>query len=77
MSTLEQAGTAQVVGYKSWLAYSVTLVLAALLFFVAVPLAFRWGDLAAALVLALAALLVAYRLASSRSVVLYYDDAGI
>lgn len=77
MSTLDQAGTAQVVGHKSWLAYCATLVLAALLFFVALPLAFRWGDLAAAVVLALAALLVAYRLASSRSVVLYYDDAGV
>lgn len=66
-----------VVGSKSWLSYGATALLAALLFFGALPFAFRWGDLVAGGVLALSALLLAYRLASTRSVVLYYDDAGI
>ncbi|WP_426192264.1 hypothetical protein [Massilia sp. DWR3-1-1] len=66
-----------VVGVKSSLAYGATAVLAALLFFVVLPFAFRWGDLVAGTVLALSAVLVAARLASTRSVVLYYDAVGV
>jgi hypothetical protein len=67
----------QVLGVKSWLSYAATAVIAALLFFVALPFAFRWGDEVAGAVLALSALLVGFRLASTRSVVLYYDHAGV
>lgn len=66
-----------VVGVKSWLPYCGTLVLAALLFFVALPYAFTWGEMPAAVVFGLSALLVGYRIASTRAVVLYYDDAGV
>ncbi len=34
--------SAQVVGVKSWIEYAATLVIASLLFFVALPFAFRW-----------------------------------
>ena len=72
-----QEGGVHVVGVKSWLSYAATALIAALLFFVALPFAFRWGDEVAGAVLALSALLVVFRLASTRSVVLYYDDAGV
>lgn len=68
---------AQVVGVKSWIAYAGTLVLAALLFFGALPLAFMWNQLAAGAVLVASALLVGYRLLLLRSVQLYYDDVGV
>ena len=74
---VQSDGGAHVVGVKSWLPYLATIIIAALLFFVALPFAFRWGDVPAGAVLALSALLVAFRLASTRSVVLYYDDAGV
>jgi len=77
---LDKAATtaqAHVVGVKSWLAYAGVAALAALLFFVALPLAFYWNEMAAAAVLAVSALLVAYRFLLVRSVQLYYDDVGV
>lgn len=77
---LDKAATApqaRVIGVKSWTAYAGVLALAALLFFVALPLAFRYDDLAAAAVLAVSALIVAYRFLLVRSVQLYYDDVGV
>lgn len=73
------AGTAQarVIGVKSWSAYAGVAALAVLLFFVALPLAFRWNEIAAAAVLGVSALLVAYRFLEVRSVQLYYDDVGV
>lgn len=68
---------AHVIGVKSWLAYAGVLALAVVLFFVALPLAFLWNEIAAACVLAGSALLVAYRFLSVRSVQLYYDDVGV
>ena len=69
--------SAQVVGVKSWLSYGATVILALLLFFVALPFAFRWGDEVAAGVLGVSALIVGCRFASTRAVVLYYDDVGV
>lgn len=77
---LDKAATApqaRVIGVKSWTAYAGVLALAALLFFVALPLAFRWNELAAAAVMAGSSLLVAYRWLAVRSVQLYYDDLGV
>jgi len=68
---------ARVIGVKSWTAYAGVLALAVLLFSVALPLAFRWNEMAAAAVMALSALLVAYRFLVVRSVQLYYDDVGV
>ena len=69
---------AHVVGVKSWLAYAGTFVLAGLLFFVALPLAFQYGnDIAAGAVLVVSALIVGYRFLLLRSVQLYYDDIGV
>jgi hypothetical protein len=68
---------AHVVGVKSWIAYFGTLVLAALLFFVLLPLAFMWNEIAAGVVFVASALLVGYRLLLLRSVQLYYDDVGV
>jgi hypothetical protein len=68
---------AHVVGTKSWIAYFGTLVLAALLFFGLLPLAFIWNEIAAGVVLVVSALLVGYRLLSLRSVQLYYDEVGV
>lgn len=68
---------AHVIGVKSWTAYAGVVVLAALLFYVALPLAFRWNELAAAVVMALSALIIAYRFLALRSVLLYYDDIGV
>jgi hypothetical protein len=77
---LDKAATtaqAQVIGVKSWLAYLGVAALAALLFFVALPLAFQWNEMAAAAVLGVSAMLVAYRFLLVRSVQLYYDEVGI
>jgi len=77
---LDKAATtaqAHVVGVKSWLAYAGVAALAALLFFVALPLAFYWNEMAAAAVLGVSAVLVAYRFLLVRSVQLYYDDVGV
>ncbi len=68
---------ARVIGVKSWMAYAGVAALAVLLFFVALPLAFRWNEMAAAAVLVASALLVAYRFLLVRSVQLYYDDVGV
>lgn len=77
---LDKAATtaqARVIGVKSWTAYMGVLALAVLLFFVALPLAFRWNEIAAAAVMAGSSLLVAYRFMLVRSVQLYYDDVGV
>ena len=77
---LDKAATApqaRVIGVKSWTAYVGVLVLAALLFFVALPLAFRWDELAAAAVMVGSSLVVGYRWLVVRSVMLYYDDVGV
>ena len=76
---LDKAAAAQahVIGVKSWTAYTGVLALAALLFFVALPLAFRWNEPAAAAVMAGSSLIVAYRCLAVRSVQLYYDDVGV
>ncbi|PWF41214.1 hypothetical protein [Massilia glaciei] len=66
-----------VVGTKSWVAYLGTLLLAAVLFGGLLPLAFIWNETAAAVVLAVSALIVGYRILSLRSVQLYYDDIGV
>ena len=68
---------AHVVGTKSWIAYFGTLVLAALLFFALLPIAFLWNEIAAGVVLVVSALVVGYRLLLLRSVQLYYDDVGV
>lgn len=69
---------AHVVGVKSWVAYAGTLTLAALVFFVLLPLTFSYAnEIAAAVVLIVSALFIGYRLLSLRSVQLYYDDVGI
>ncbi|MFL6672032.1 MAG: hypothetical protein ACJ8LG_01930 [Massilia sp.] len=68
---------AQVIGVKSWLAYAGVAALAALLFFVLLPLAFLWNQVAAGAVLVLSALLVGYRFLLVRSVQLYVDDIGV
>jgi hypothetical protein len=62
---------------KAWTAYIGTVILAALLFFAALPLAFHWNEMAAAGVFAVSILLVGYRVLSIRSVQLYYDDIGV
>lgn len=69
---------ANVVGVKSWLAYIPTLVLALILFGALLPLTFAFaGEIAAAAVLLLSALVVAYRFLVIRSVQLYYDEVGV
>lgn len=68
---------ARVIGVKSWTAYAGVLALAGLLFLVALPLSFRWNELAAAAVLAGSSLIVVYRFLLVRSVQLYYDDVGV
>lgn len=76
-ATAASPAQARVIGVKSWTAYAGVAVLAGLLFFVALPLAFRWNELAAAAVMALSALTVAYRWLEVRSVLLYCDEAGV
>ena len=66
-----------VVGVKSWIAYFGTLVMAALLFFGLLPLAFMWNEIAAGVVFVLSAVVIGYRLLLLRSVQLYYDDVGV
>lgn len=68
---------AHVIGVKSWLAYTGLALLAALLFFGLLPLAFLWNQWAAFAVLCGSALLVAYRFLLVRSVQLYLDDVGV
>jgi hypothetical protein len=71
------APQAHVIGVKSWLAYVGVALLAALLFLVVLPAAFMWNEITAGVVLAVSALLVAYRFLLVRSVQLYYDDVGV
>ena len=77
-NTSSSGPNAHVVGVKSWIAYLGLLVLAALLFGVALPLAFTYGnEIAAAAVMALSVAIVGYRFLILRSVQLYYDDVGV
>lgn len=76
-NTANAPANAHVVGVKSWIAYFGTLVLAALLFFGLLPLAFMWNEIAAGAVFLLSALFIGYRVLSLRSVQLYYDDIGV
>ena len=69
--------TEHVVGVKSWIAYFGTFLLAALLFFGLLPLAFMWNEIAAGVVLLGSAIVIGYRLLSLRSVQLYYDEVGV
>ncbi|OBV40825.1 hypothetical protein [Janthinobacterium psychrotolerans] len=62
---------------KSWTAYTGTFFIAVLLFFAALPLAFKYNTRAALIVLAGSALIVGYRLLTIRSYQLYYDEAGV
>lgn len=71
------AGHGTLLCVKSWTAYLNTLLLALLLFGFALPLAFRWNELAAGAVMLSAVLVVGYRLLLIRSVQLYYDDVGV
>jgi hypothetical protein len=71
------SANAHVVGVKSWIAYFGSIVLAALLFFGLLPLAFMWNQIAAGVVFVLSAILIGYRLLLLRSVQLYYDDVGV
>ena len=77
-NTSSSGPNAHVVGVKSWIAYFGLLVLAALLFGVALPLAFTYGnEMAAAAVMAGSTAIVGYRFLVLRSVQLYYDDVGV
>ena len=67
---------AHIVGVKSWIAY-LGLMLLALLLFGLVPLAFMVNEIAAAVVMVIATLVVGYRFLTIRSVVLYYDEVGV
>jgi len=67
---------AHIVGVKSWIAYLGLMVLALLLFGL-VPLAFMVNEIAAAVVMVVATLVVGYRFLTIRSVVLYYDEVGV
>ncbi|MGK5080190.1 hypothetical protein [Janthinobacterium sp. HLX7-2] len=62
---------------KSWTAYTSTFIIAVLLFFAALPLAFKYNARAAFVVLIGSALIVGYRLLTIRSYQLYYDEAGV
>lgn len=62
---------------KAWTAYTGIFIVALILFAGALPMAFQFGELAAAAVLALSSLLVGYRVLLIRSYQLYYDDVGV
>lgn len=71
---------AHIVGVKSWVAYLKVVALAVLMFGVALPAAFIYGDandIAAGAVMVVGTLLVGYRFLALRSVLLYYDDVGV
>lgn len=76
-NSAKASANAHVIGVKSWIAYFGTLVLAALLFFGLLPLAFMWNEIAAGVVFVASAILIGYRLLLLRSVQLYYDDVGV
>ncbi|MET0855579.1 MAG: hypothetical protein ABWY27_02410 [Telluria sp.] len=76
-NSAKASANAHVVGVKSWIAYFGTLVLAAILFFGLLPLAFMWNEIAAGVVFVVSAILIGYRLLLLRSVQLYYDDVGV
>ncbi len=70
----------EVVGVKSWVAYLGLLVTAIIYFGVILPLAFylpNYGDIAAAIVMALSVAIVGYRFMDLRNVQLYCDDIGV
>ena len=73
----QHAGPAQVIGRKSWLAYAGVALLAAILLGGLLPAAFLWNDTAALCVLVASGLILFYRIAMLRSVLLYIDDAGV
>ena len=68
---------AHILATKSWLAYAGLALVAAILFFGLLPLAFLWHDWAALAVLVLSALFVGYRFFGLRSAILYCDDVGV
>ncbi|MES2898458.1 MAG: hypothetical protein V4723_01960 [Pseudomonadota bacterium] len=69
---------AKVVGVKSWLAYLGNLLLALILFGAVLPLTFTFaGEIPAAVVLVISAVIVLYQFLVIRSVQLYYDDVGV
>lgn len=74
-NTLQRSPEAEVIGTKSWVAY-LGLVILAIVLFCLVPLAFMWNQIAAFVVLVVAALIVAYRFFEIRNVQLYIDDVG-
>ncbi len=69
---------AKVVGVKSWLAYLGNLLLALVLFGAVLPLTYTYaGEIPAAIVLVVSAIIVLYQFLVIRSVQLYYDDVGV
>jgi hypothetical protein len=69
---------AKVVGVKSWLAYLGNLLLALILFGGVLPATYYFaGEIPAAIVLAVSAVIVLYQFLVIRSVQLYYDDVGV
>ncbi|HEY0065235.1 MAG TPA: hypothetical protein VGC21_24160 [Telluria sp.] len=68
---------AHVVGVKSWIAYLGVVLLIAILFGGALPLAFLVDPIVAAVVMVVSAIIVVYRFLLIRSVQLYYDDVGV
>jgi hypothetical protein len=62
---------------KSWVAYIGVGLIALLLFFIAVPVAWSIHWIAGLIVLVVSALFVGYRVLLLRSYELYFDDVGI
>lgn len=73
------AGTGEhvVIGVKSWVAYIPVLLLALVLFGVALPLAFMWNEIAAAVVMLGSAGFLLICILGLRAVQLYYDEVGV
>src|SRR4051812_43859303 len=76
-NAVAKGADAHVIGTKSWVAYAGTLLLAALLFFGLLPLAFMWNEVAASAVFVVSAVVIGYRILLLRSVQLYYNDVGV
>ena len=79
-NTSSSGSHAQVVGVKSWLAYTGVLLQAVVLFGVALPLSFTLtsgNEIVGLGVLVVSALIVGYQFMVLRSVQLYYDDVGV
>lgn len=66
-----------VVGVKSWVAYIPVLLLAIVLFGVALPLTFLWNEIAAGVVMLLSAAFLFICILGLRAVQLYYDEVGV